>query len=638
MKKYLITLSALALASTASAYFDIFTGSVLENKTIDDTLLWKGNYGTSYTEPTGNVYIIGTNSIKGHSISGTGGLNVDLNFVLSDNAQLTYTSNGFSFNNDKYTDVSYSLAENATSAKVIFNASTDLSLSSNPNDTTDTRTVTFGSGIVADMEKSMTVVGDSTIGTSKLVVDGELNVADTIFTKKNAIIEVNGKLTGGLDFSDSGDDTGGVQLTINNGGSVELARNAVLRDGTKVDIKKGTMSLKLFTTEGKTSISVAKGSSFTATSVTLSSDTSFDLKGTATANGNFYTTHSGTSTFNVAEGAELTTTGNLNLERGVTATIDGKINCGGEFLFNKDGTGTLSVTIGSTAEITTQRFRTRSLPLILTSGAKLTVNNDSSSNSLVNAGSGSIIEKGATLIINTSNKNTQSIANHASLTIQGTAIIDGGKWLATAPGGIVIDSDDVTIKNTNIALGNNSDLYGGKLQINQGRTLNAQDSAFLISKQINPATITETNPTGKKEDALLYLVKGSTTYFKGIGFYNTEADLTLTITLGEGAKLILTDFISNGGIDGYGALDANDNIVINNFAENTIGIKNHTASDDSLLSQISASGVDQFYWVKDNIAGVWWLSAVAPAVPEPAEWAMILGSLALGLAIYRRRK
>jgi len=350
------------------------------------------------------------------------------------------------------------------------------------------------------------------------------------------------------------------------------------------------------------------------------------------------TLNSGTSTFNVAEGAELTTTGNLNLQRGVTATIDGKINCGGEFLFDKEGTGTLSVTIGSTAEITTQRFRTRSLPLILTSGAKLTINNDSSSNSFVNAGSGSTIEKGATLIINTKNQNTQSIANHASLTIFGTAIIDGGKWLTTARGGIVIDSDDVTIKNTNIAIGNNSDLYGGKFQVNQGRTLNAQDSALLISKQINPATITETNPTGKKEEALLYLVKNSTTYFKGIGFYNTEADLTLTINLGEGAKLILTDFISNGGIDGYGALDANDNIVINNFAENTIGIKNHTASDDSLLSQISASGVDQFYWVKDNVANVWWLSAVAPAVPEPAEWAMILGSLALGFTIYRRRK
>ena len=87
MKKYLITLSALALASTASAYFDIFTGSVLENETVEDNLLWKGNYGTSYTEPTGNVYVNGVNSFKGVTISGTGGLNVDLNFVLSDNAQ-----------------------------------------------------------------------------------------------------------------------------------------------------------------------------------------------------------------------------------------------------------------------------------------------------------------------------------------------------------------------------------------------------------------------------------------------------------------------------------------------------------------------------------------------------------------------
>jgi len=637
MKKYLITLSALALASTASAYFDIFTGSVLENETVEDNLLWKGNYDTPYTEPTGNVYVNGVNTFKGVTISGTGGLNVDLNFVLSDNAQLTYTSNGFSFN-EKYTDISYNLAENATSAKVIFNANQTLALSSDPNNVTDTRSVTIGSGVNAEMKNTLTIQSDATNTINKFVVNGTVNVTNTIFTKGNAIIEVNGKLTGGLDFSDNGDDTGGVQLTINNGGSVELERNAVLRDGTKVDIINGAMSLKSFTTDGTTSISVAKGSSFTATSVTLSKNTSFDLKGTATVDGSFMTLNSGTSTFNVAEGAELTTTGNLNLQRGVTATIDGKINCGGEFLFDKEGTGTLSVTIGSTAEITTQRFRTRSLPLILTSGAKLTINNDSSSNSFVNAGSGSTIEKGATLIINTKNQNTQSIANHASLTIFGTAIIDGGKWLTTARGGIVIDSDDVTIKNTNIAIGNNSDLYGGKFQVNQGRTLNAQDSALLISKQINPATITETNPTGKKEEALLYLVKNSTTYFKGIGFYNTEADLTLTINLGEGAKLILTDFISNGGIDGYGALDANDNIVINNFAENTIGIKNHTASDDSLLSQISASGVDQFYWVKDNVANVWWLSAVAPAVPEPAEWAMILGSLALGFTIYRRRK
>ena len=39
-----------------------------------------------------------------------------------------------------------------------------------------------------------------------------------------------------------------------------------------------------------------------------------------------------------------------------------------------------------------------------------------------------------------------------------------------------------------------------------------------------------------------------------------------------------------------------------------------------------------------SIKGFWLKSANAVAVPEPAEWAMILGSLAIGLAIYRRRK
>jgi hypothetical protein len=274
--------------------------------------------------------------------------------------------------------------------------------------------------------------------------------------------------------------------------------------------------------------------------------------------------------------------------------------------------------------------------LILTSGAKLTINNNSSNGSFVNAGNGSIIEKGATLIINTSNKNTQSITNHAALTIKGTAIIDGGKWITTAQGGIVIDSDDVTIRNTNIALGNNGDLYGGKLQINQGRTFNAQDSAFLISKQINPESITETRPEGKKIESLLLLSKNSTTSFKGLAFYQTDADLTLTITLEEGAKLILTDLINNGGIDSYGTLDNNDSIIINNFAENAIAIKNYNSViDDAVLERIEVDGIDQLFWTKGE-NGYYWLSATA--VPEPAEWAMLFGAIALGFAIYRRRK
>jgi len=34
----------------------------------------------------------------------------------------------------------------------------------------------------------------------------------------------------------------------------------------------------------------------------------------------------------------------------------------------------------------------------------------------------------------------------------------------------------------------------------------------------------------------------------------------------------------------------------------------------------------------------YWLTVPALAVPEPAEWAMIFGGIALALAVYRRRK
>ena len=36
----------------------------------------------------------------------------------------------------------------------------------------------------------------------------------------------------------------------------------------------------------------------------------------------------------------------------------------------------------------------------------------------------------------------------------------------------------------------------------------------------------------------------------------------------------------------------------------------------------------------DSVAGGYWLTTV----PEPAEWAAIFGAIALGLAVYRRRK
>ena len=61
---------------------------------------------------------------------------------------------------------------------------------------------------------------------------------------------------------------------------------------------------------------------------------------------------------------------------------------------------------------------------------------------------------------------------------------------------------------------------------------------------------------------------------------------------------------------------------------------------DTVAKTITLQGADlsDFSFTKTTIDGVdgYLLSAVA--VPEPAEWAMIFGGIALGLAIYRRRK
>ena len=57
--------------------------------------------------------------------------------------------------------------------------------------------------------------------------------------------------------------------------------------------------------------------------------------------------------------------------------------------------------------------------------------------------------------------------------------------------------------------------------------------------------------------------------------------------------------------------------------------------EDNITVTYNGVELDESRWSIDATTG----QLVANvAVPEPAEWAMILGALALGVAIYRRRK
>lgn len=99
-------------------------------------------------------------------------------------------------------------------------------------------------------------------------------------------------------------------------------------------------------------------------------------------------------------------------------------------------------------------------------------------------------------------------------------------------------------------------------------------------------------------------------------------------------ELILKDF-KNDTIkinSSVFSLTEDSNGITQCFKINTSGNIKLTAYDSN-GNKINLNQGD--YWELTNDK---YLNIVRVSVPEPAEWAMILGSLALGLAIYRRRK
>lgn len=421
----------------------------------------------------------------------------------------------------------------------------------------------------------------------------------------------------GLSVNMSSSTIGSKNLTIGKGLTINSSANMGIT-GSEGNIFTLNGSFSTIGTARFTNANVNIGGSFSATGAANIEGSNFDITGLFSVQS---INDTNACSFSVAEGATLSTNENMKLSATSTLTLNGTLNVGNNLLFEKDSnTGSSpNVAIGSNAKITAQSFRTRATALILTSGSQMTLNNSTTTTTFINAGA-SVVEEGSTLTIITNNSNVYAAKNHNSLTVNGKIIINGGKAFATARGGIVINSSGNEI-TTNIALGNNSDIFGGRFTVNADNDFS--ESALIVNSINNGSTPSE-----------LTLGANTTLKMRGIAFYESSESLALRINLGENSVLILNDFIASG-IDGCGALEDGDSISIFGFAENSIGIKNHTALDDEMLSKISVSGVDELYWKYNAQDGMYWLST---SVPEPAEWAAIFGAAALAVAILRRRR
>ena len=164
---------------------------------------------------------------------------------------------------------------------------------------------------------------------------------------------------------------------------------------------------------------------------------------------------------------------------------------------------------------------------------------------------------------------------------------------------------------------------GGKIKTNEIILATAKLDLQTVNAITNANGDAINLTTDKASKGSLLAMSASQT-FDTITANTTNLEVEIT-----GDAVLTASFASaNGG-----------KIFINGFAEDRVFVANADQITDvnSIFFAYATAG-DASTQISQLYINNGWLSAIAPAVPEPAEWAMIFGSIALGLAIYRRRK
>ena len=437
-----------------------------------------------------------------------------------------------------------------------------------------TASIKIGKGISVTSSKAVTVIGKD--ANTVFTVDGVMNVTGaSSFT--NGINNFNGT------YTTSGDSTfdGGL---VNVNGEYTTSRN-ILKGGVSMNVA-GELYAKSSTQVQNSSLTIEKGATYTTSYLELTPDN-----------------------------ADATTASNL--------VVNGTLNVNGYFFVSKHDNITPTVTIGEGAVINAQTFRSRVAPMTLAKDSVMTVhshNNDRET--FANAGLFTI-KNGATLNIITDSATCAAGKNYNGIVLDkgGKFAIRGGKYFALGNYMTLNDTLDI---DTHFAFGKNTDTNAGSLTVNADNTW--AQTVFLVSKSYNNGKPSSTY--GK-----ITIADNVSLTVRGIAFATGEA-AQFEINLGNGSVLTFDEFIITDIAD-YGLIEG-DKIVINGFAEKSVAINKHNSLADDALAYLQISGVDtsKLAWALDSTTGKYWLTAV----PEPAEWAAIFGAIALGLALYRRRR
>ncbi len=431
---------------------------------------------------------------------------------------------------------------------------------------------------------------------------------------------------------------------------------------TKVKFESGNVSMETLTLQNSAKLT-SSATSFTVNgAITLAENAEMEVSsGTASA-----------ASLSLKSGAEFTSTADTFNINGAITVNSANVNISN--LTAKDaegnvvGMGELTVTGNSTVDITTQLYQRRSK--ITTSGtSQVTVT------ALEKSGetSGSVMQvnDSSTLNLNVSQNLTWdtkvSVANGATFNLTNTKaknIIDanlkdgataslstsseGGffyvsRWADTNWGEGGTDKTSISFnKSINIFSSSATDLYtvsvgsntelkvGGDIILTRGTlVLNGSNQIKNISNEAQAqGDFLVLKFAGEKSGTLSL---GADNAVKSIGFTTSEGGITPGTGLIElnGYEFTFNEFIEdeNGKIS---FVDFDEKLVKFTGDEDSL-TKNE---DGSLMYIFAGADADQKLYLGND----GYLSLSATAVPEPAELAMIFGAIALGFAIYRKRK
>ena len=621
MKKYLILLSALA----ATAAFAEKGSADKENPTAMSTwssfgggttageVIWHGNGGNTTTDMTDSYVIADKDfTLQRFKISGTGGDHCNLNLDLNGKT-LTFTNNLVDYNDTTSASTglssSYSLGLNFTNSDSQNEATMNFTSSrvEIKLETTDAasggadirnkygRTVYIGEGITANI-KTFDVSGrfknlsdpSKMKWDSKMTVAGKVNVANTM-TLRDTNFENTGTVSAnvinvyGSNFTSSGSLLSD-GLSVYENSNIVLGGSNLAKDGTS----QGTIRFY-----GKNNTLTAS-SDLAAQYLVLKNTTTF-----------------GETTY---EAAELTIKGDFTTDR----------------IVMEDNT-----------------------QLTIDSGAKTTF--DFSNKTLTGDGSTMLIRGDITVkgMLDIKTKG----ATHSSESVSYKSIlVDGGSLInTTATNGTyafnIYEGKTITLKNggtintsTNSFIG----LAGGKLIVDATSKILANQIMFAQSKgtlELSHASNLASNThicvkdRSENADAKLVLTDCGEAYF--IKNLRPLRKSQLSIDL-NGAELHIAN-VAAYQPDAKGT----------DFALTFLDFENGLVKVDGWTTELISSGEfeisagDKITLVAYDKAGklldgLWSVDASGylanSAIPEPAEWAAIFGAIALGLAVYRRRK